>query len=90
MLAQFARKYSLEHVLAVQKDNELAKYYSVESIPAFVLIDRLGKIRLVTVGASSNTFQDIEDMLQQLLGQPNPVEEAADKSADKETDNGQD
>lgn len=67
MLVKFAEQHQLQHRFALEKDRVLSEYYAVTGIPQVVLVDRVGKIRLVKVGSGPDNARAIDEMIQQLL-----------------------
>jgi thiol-disulfide isomerase/thioredoxin len=67
MLEKFADYYHLQHRFAIQDGKELSDYYGVSGIPHVVVIDQLGKIRLVRVGSGKQNAEDIGNLLAELL-----------------------
>jgi thiol-disulfide isomerase/thioredoxin len=69
MLVKFAEHHGLKHRIAIQGDDALSEFYSVEGIPHVVVIDRQGKIRMMRVGTGDKIAKDIGDLLAKLIGE---------------------
>jgi thiol-disulfide isomerase/thioredoxin len=67
-MAKYAESKGLLHRIAFQKDRSLSDYYAVTGIPHVVVIDREGKVRLIRVGSGEKNAQDIEAMIEELIG----------------------
>jgi thiol-disulfide isomerase/thioredoxin len=67
-LGKYAESKGLLHRIAFQKDRVLSEYYGVTGIPHVVVIDREGKVRLIRVGSGEKNAQDIEAMIEELIG----------------------
>ena len=67
-LLKYAEGKGLHHRIAFQKDRTLSDYYAVTGIPHVVVIGREGKVRLIRIGSGEKNAQDIEAMIQELIG----------------------
>jgi thiol-disulfide isomerase/thioredoxin len=68
-MAKYCEGKGLLHRIAFQKDRTLSEYYAVTGIPHVVVIDREGKVRLIRVGSGEKNAQDIEAMIEELIGE---------------------
>lgn len=69
MLSHFARHHELPYRFAVQSDHQLFDTFGAHAIPFVVLIDRLGKVRLVRIGSKGDATRDIEPVLAKLIAE---------------------
>lgn len=68
MLEKFMEHHQLKHrSMVTPSDSPMAGSYLVTGIPHAVLIDKLGKIRMVKIGSGEKNAEDIERMVQTLL-----------------------
>lgn len=73
-LRQFKRRNKLPYGFAVADSNENRINYGVSAIPTAVLIDRGGRVRYITVGASgAKEAAKVSRMIEQLLAEPAPA-----------------
>lgn len=70
MLERFMEHHQLKHrTMVTPADSTMANSYLVTGIPHAVLIDKLGKIRMVKIGSGEKNAEDIESMVRQLLAE---------------------
>jgi thiol-disulfide isomerase/thioredoxin len=72
MLREFAAYHKLNYRLqALPRDQwrKTSNDYAVQGIPAFVLIDKQGVVRLARVGSGPQNAADVEAMVQKLLAE---------------------
>lgn len=70
MLAKFAKKHSLEHPFAIEKEaRTIARHYAVSGIPQAVLIDRKGKVRMIKVGSGDANAAALDAMIEKLVAE---------------------
>ncbi len=69
-LRQFKQKYKLPYGFAIGDSNVNGIHYGVAAIPTAVLIDRRGRVRYITVGASdTREANKMSRMIEQLLAE---------------------
>lgn len=68
-LKAFLEHHELKHPIAVVESGDLSAQYHVSGIPHAVVIDRLGKIRMIRVGAGEKNAEDLEKCLRQCLSE---------------------
>jgi thiol-disulfide isomerase/thioredoxin len=66
-LERFKKEHALPYGFAVAEGSENHTTYAVPAIPTAVLIDRKGKVRLVTTGTGSGTEAQIAAAIEKLL-----------------------
>jgi thiol-disulfide isomerase/thioredoxin len=66
-LERFKKEHALPYPVAVAEDGENLSTYAVTAIPTAVLIDRTGKVRLVTTGTGSGTEAQLAATIEKLL-----------------------
>jgi thiol-disulfide isomerase/thioredoxin len=66
-LERFKKEHALPYAVAVAEDSENHTTYAVTAIPTAVLIDRKGKVRLVTTGTGSGTEAQLAAAIEKLL-----------------------
>lgn len=64
---QFKRRMNVAYDFAVAADAENDRLYGVESLPTGVLIDRRGRVRFLTIGASQEEAELLKKMVVKLL-----------------------
>ena len=64
---QFKRRMNVSYDFAVAADAENDRLYGVASLPTGVLIDRRGRVRLLTIGASEEEADLLKKMVVKLL-----------------------
>jgi thiol-disulfide isomerase/thioredoxin len=69
-LRRFKRKQSIGYGFGVEEGKETARSYGVVSIPTTVLIDRRGRVRLLTISASDFEEDALASMVKKLLDEP--------------------
>jgi thiol-disulfide isomerase/thioredoxin len=69
-LRRFKRKQSIGYGFGVEDGKETARSYGVVSIPTTVLIDRRGRVRLLTISASDFEEDALASMVKKLLDEP--------------------
>jgi thiol-disulfide isomerase/thioredoxin len=69
-LRRFKRKQSIGYGFGVEDGKETAHSYGVVSIPTTVLIDRRGRVRLLTISASDFEEDALASMVKKLLDEP--------------------
>jgi thiol-disulfide isomerase/thioredoxin len=67
MLLKFAEHHGLKHRFAIEADRSLSEFYGVTGIPHVVVIDQLGKVRLMKVGSGDANAKEIDALLEKLL-----------------------
>ncbi|MEJ7576558.1 MAG: TlpA disulfide reductase family protein [Pyrinomonadaceae bacterium] len=73
-LRRFKQQYKLPYGFAVGDSNDNGINYGVAAIPTAVLIDRRGRVRYITVGASdAKEANKVSRMIEQLLAEPTPA-----------------
>ncbi len=68
-LRQFKKEMRLPYGFAVDPDGANELRYGVRSIPTAVLIDRKGRLRFITVGASDTSADALDKAIKQLLAE---------------------
>ena len=77
-LRRFKQKYKLPYGFAVGDSNDNRNNYGVAAIPTAVLIDRRGRVRHITVGASDEReANEMSRLIEQLLAEPAPAASGA-------------
>jgi len=66
-LREFASYNKLNYSLAVDPERRLFERFRVGPVPQVVLIDRTGKVRLVTLGTSETTTRAIEETIKEMI-----------------------
>jgi thiol-disulfide isomerase/thioredoxin len=70
MLEKFLEHHQLKHrSMVTPNDSSMSSNYLVTGIPHAVLIDKMGKIRMVKIGSGEKNAEDIESMVQKLLAE---------------------
>ena len=64
---QFKRKMNVAYDFAVAADAENDKRFGVASLPTAVLVDRRGRVRFITIGASEAEAELLKKMILRLL-----------------------
>ena len=64
---QFKRRMNVAYDFAVAADAENDRLFGVESLPTGVLIDRRGRVRFLTIGASEEEAALLKQMVVKLL-----------------------
>jgi thiol-disulfide isomerase/thioredoxin len=64
---QFKRRMNVSYDFAVAADAENDRLYGIASLPTGVLIDRRGRVRLLTIGASEEEADLVKKMVVKLL-----------------------
>jgi thiol-disulfide isomerase/thioredoxin len=71
-LRDFKKKNELAYGFAVGDSDEDVTNYGVFGIPAYVLIDRRGNVRLMGVGANGSSDATLEKAIKKLIEEPVP------------------
>jgi thiol-disulfide isomerase/thioredoxin len=66
-IEKFKKEYGLPYGIAVAEGSENHSKYAVTGIPTAVLIDRQGKVRLVTTGTGTGNEAQIAATIEKLL-----------------------
>ena len=69
-LRRYKRRQGIDYGFAVEDGKETARSYGVVSIPTTVLIDRKGRVRFLTIGASDTELDALASMVKKLLDEP--------------------
>ena len=69
-LKRFKQENRLPYGFAVAKADENNLTYGVPAIPTAVLIDRRGRVRFITVGASAQKSEALAKMVDKLINEP--------------------
>jgi thiol-disulfide isomerase/thioredoxin len=64
---QFKRRMNVNYGFAVAGDGENSRLYGVSGLPTGVLIDRRGRVRFITIGASDEEADLLKKMIAKLL-----------------------
>ncbi|MFL6257762.1 MAG: TlpA family protein disulfide reductase [Pyrinomonadaceae bacterium] len=67
---QFKRRMNVTYDFAVAADARNAAPYGVSGLPTAVLIDRRGRVRFLTIGASDEEAELLQKMILKLLDEP--------------------
>jgi thiol-disulfide isomerase/thioredoxin len=67
---QFKRKMGVAYDFAVAADAENDRLFGVAGLPTAVLIDRRGRVRFITIGASDEEAELLKKMIVRLLDEP--------------------
>lgn len=68
MLEKFMASHELRHrSMVTSNDSEMHANYKVAGIPHAVLVDKMGKVRMVKIGSGETNAADLEAMIQKLL-----------------------
>jgi thiol-disulfide isomerase/thioredoxin len=70
-LERFKKQYKLTYGVAVAGTDDNLRSYSVNAIPTAVLIDRQGRIRLMTTGSGGGNEVEITAAIEKLLNESN-------------------
>ncbi|HEX8070052.1 MAG TPA: TlpA disulfide reductase family protein [Pyrinomonadaceae bacterium] len=70
VLRRFKRAEGMKYAVGVDGTADTVARYNVTSIPTAVLIDRHGRIRFISVGATQTDMQEIGQMIERLLAEP--------------------
>ncbi len=68
-LRAFKKEMRLPYAFAVESGNNNDRRYGVSAIPTAFLLDRRGRVRLITVGASSDNDTTLADAIKKLLAE---------------------
>jgi hypothetical protein len=71
-LRDFKKQNELPYAFAVSDSNAILKDYEVFGIPTYVLIDRSGHIRFMTVGSGLPGNATLDKMINQLVAESSP------------------
>jgi thiol-disulfide isomerase/thioredoxin len=66
-LRRFKKRFRLPYGFAVADGNDNDLNYGIASIPTTFLLDRRGRVRLISLGAGQDEAAEIEAMIKQLL-----------------------
>ncbi|HEX8070053.1 MAG TPA: TlpA disulfide reductase family protein [Pyrinomonadaceae bacterium] len=69
-LREYKKEQRLPYGFAVAPDDATEERYGVENLPTAVLIDRRGRVRLITVGATAAGEAALARAVKQLLAEP--------------------
>jgi hypothetical protein len=64
---QFKRRMNVSYDFGVSADSSNARLFGVASLPTAVLVDRRGRVRLITVGASDEEADLMKKTILKLL-----------------------
>jgi thiol-disulfide isomerase/thioredoxin len=64
---QFKRRMNVAYGFGVSGDDENSRLYGVSGLPTAVLIDRRGRVRFITIGASDEEADLLKKMIAKLL-----------------------
>ena len=70
MLRRFKRAEGMKYAVGVDGKGTTSLSYNVTSIPTAVLIDRRGRVRFISVGATQTDMNEIGQMIERLLNEP--------------------
>jgi thiol-disulfide isomerase/thioredoxin len=70
ILRRYKRAEGMKYAVGVDATRATALSYNVTSIPAAVLIDRKGRVRFISVGATQTDMDEIGQMIERLLNEP--------------------
>jgi thiol-disulfide isomerase/thioredoxin len=69
---QFKRRMNVTYDFAVAADARNDRPYGVAGLPTAVLVDRRGRVRFLTIGASEEEAELLKKMIMKLLDEPAP------------------
>jgi thiol-disulfide isomerase/thioredoxin len=70
ILRRFKQQEGMTYAVGVDGLGTVSTSYNVTSIPTAVLIDRRGRVRFISVGATETDMQEIGQMIEKLLNEP--------------------
>ncbi len=70
LLRQFKHAEGMNYAVGVDGTGATSASYNVTSIPTAVLIDRRGRVRFISVGATEIDMSEIGQMIEKLLAEP--------------------
>jgi thiol-disulfide isomerase/thioredoxin len=70
VLRRFKRVEGMKYVVGVDGNADTTARYNITSIPTAVLIDRQGRVRFISVGATVTDMNEIGQMIERLLNEP--------------------
>jgi peroxiredoxin len=68
-LRDYKKDLKLPYAFAVALDESNDERYGVQSIPTAFLLDRRGRVRYISVGASSAQDEEFSDVIKRLLAE---------------------
>ena len=72
VLRRFKHAEGMKYAVGVDGTGDTSNSYNVTTIPTAVLIDRAGRVRFITVGATQTDMNEIGQMIERLLNEPAP------------------
>ncbi|PYS93508.1 MAG: hypothetical protein DMF64_04705 [Acidobacteria bacterium] len=70
LLRRFKHQEGMNYAVGVDGLGTVSTSYNVTSIPTAVLIDRRGRVRFISVGATETDMNEIGQMIERLLNEP--------------------
>jgi len=70
MLRRFKRAEGMKYAVGVDGTGATSLRYNVTTIPTAVLIDKRGRVRFISVGATQTDMNEIGQMIEKLLAEP--------------------
>jgi hypothetical protein len=73
LLRRFKHAEGMRYAVGVDGTGDTSTSYNVTSIPTAILIDRAGRVRFISVGATQTDMDEIGQMIEKLLNEPAPM-----------------
>ena len=73
LLRRFKHAEGMRYAVGVDGTGDTSISYNITTIPTAVLIDRAGRIRFISVGATQTDMDEIGQMIERLLNEPAPM-----------------